>query len=168
MSGTSQKVLIRAGTVEDVDGVVAVGHQTWPPTYGPIAGDDYVTMGLAKWWSRDACLRSIEQGRTTVATIDGGVVGCAVVGRLESDTVLWKLYVLPAYQGLRIGHRLLEAVVAAAASDGYPQVRLSYIDGNEAAHRFYGSHGFVDDYRESEGHGIPDSLWMSLDLTRAP
>ncbi|CCH77032.1 putative Acetyltransferase [Nostocoides japonicum T1-X7] len=164
MSDIVREVVIRTATPEDVDAVVAVGHGTWPATYEPIAGADYVAMGLAKWWSRDACLRTIEQGRTTVATVDGSVVAVAVAGPLEGDLVLWKLYVLPAYQGLRIGHRLIESVIGAATTDGYPRIRLSHIDGNEKAHRFYLGHGFVDDRRETEGRGIPDAMWMVRDL----
>ncbi len=164
MTRALPEIVVRPATVEDVDAVVAVGHGTWPATYVPIVGEDYVAMGLAKWWTRDTCLRAVELGRTTVATVDGVVAGCAVAGPHGGDLVLWKLYVLPAHQGRGIGHRLMESVVAAATADGYPRIRLSYIDGNERAHRFYLAHAFVDDHRETEGHGIPDALWMTRDL----
>ena len=37
-------VLLRAATGDDLQDVIAVGQQTWPVTYGPIAGEDYARL----------------------------------------------------------------------------------------------------------------------------
>ncbi len=156
-------LLIRAADGNDLLAVLDVGHRTWPVTYGPIAGEEYVAMGLAKWWTKDATIPAIRAGRVTVAEVDGEVVGIASVGPHESHLALWKLYVLPEHQGRGIGSALLDSVVARATGD-YPQIRVSYLDGNTSAEGFYRSKGFVEIGRESGGDGIPESVWMQLVL----
>jgi ribosomal protein S18 acetylase RimI-like enzyme len=156
-------LIIRPADADDLEAVLGVGRHTWPVTYQPIAGADYVAMGLAKWWTQDATLPAIRAGRVTVAELDGEVVGMATVGPHQSHLVLWKLYVLPEYQGRAIGSALMESVVA-RARDEYPQIRLSYLEGNTAAEAFYRSKGFVEIGRESGGDGIPESVWMQLVL----
>ena len=153
-------VLVRRATEADVDAVMSVGHRTWPPTYGPIAGDDYVAMGLAKWWSAEANLTAIRAGRMTVAEVDDDIVGVASAGPHEGRLVLWKLYVLPEHQGQGVGARLLEAVVEGARGV-YPELRLAYIDGNTTARDFYSHKGFVEVEREPGSGGLPDNIWMA-------
>lgn len=153
-------VLVRRPTEADVDAVMSVGHRTWPPTYGPIAGDDYVAMGLAKWWSAEATLTAIRAGRMTVAEVDDDIVGVASAGPHEGRLVLWKLYVLPEHQGQGVGARLLEAVVEGARGV-YPELRLAYIDGNTTARDFYSHKGFVEVEREPGSGGLPDNIWMA-------
>ena len=156
-------IIIRVADGNDLAAVLNVGRRTWPVTYGPIAGADYVAMGLAKWWTEDATIPAIRAGRVTVAEVDGSVVGIAVVGPHENHLVLWKLYVLPAYQGQAIGSALMESVVAAAMGE-HDQIRLSYLNGNTMAEAFYRGKGFVEISRESGGDGIPESVWMQLGL----
>jgi GNAT superfamily N-acetyltransferase len=156
-------LIIREADGNDLVAVLDVGRRTWPVTYGPIAGEDYVAMGLAKWWTDDATIPAIRAGRVSVAEVDGTVVGIAVVGPHENHLVLWKLYVLPEHQGKAIGSALMESVVA-AATGVHAQIRLSYLDGNTMAEAFYRGKGFVEIGRESGGDGIPDSVWMQLEL----
>jgi GNAT superfamily N-acetyltransferase len=156
-------LIIRAADGNDLMAVLDVGRRTWPVTYGPIAGEDYVQMGLAKWWTEDATIPAIRAGRVTVAEVDGEVVGIASVGPHENYLVLWKLYVLPEYQGKGIGSALVESVVASAIGV-HPEVRISYLEGNTLAETFYRGKGFVEISRESSGDGIPESVWMQLEL----
>jgi GNAT superfamily N-acetyltransferase len=155
---------VRLAVGDDHAGVLSVGHRTWLATYEPITGPEYVAMGLAKWWTSDVVTDSIRKGRTLVAVDGGEVVGVATFGSQRGDFVLWKLYVLPGHHGQGIGTRLLEAVVERARDGGYPRVVLSHIEGNKAAARFYGKHGFVETHRESGGSGFPVSVWMSREL----
>jgi GNAT superfamily N-acetyltransferase len=154
---------IRMADGNDLLAVLDVGRRTWPVTYGPIAGEDYVAMGLAKWWTEDATIPAIRTGRVTVAEVDGTVVGIAVVGPHEDYLVLWKLYVLPEFQGKAIGTALVASVVA-SARDEYHKIRISYLEGNTLAETFYRRKGFVEISRDSGGDGIPESVWMQLDL----
>jgi GNAT superfamily N-acetyltransferase len=156
-------LVIRPADGNDLVAVLDVGRRTWPVTYEPIAGPDYVAMGLAKWWTDDATIPAIRAGRVTVAELDGTVVGIASVGPHEKHLVLWKLYVLPEYQGKAIGSALMESVIS-AATGVHAEIRLSYLEGNKSAEAFYRSKGFVEIAREASGNGIPESVWMKLDL----
>jgi len=156
-------LVIRPADGNDLKAVVEVGRRTWPVTYGPIAGEDYVAMGLAKWWTEDANVPAIRAGRVTVAEVDGTVVGIAAVGPHEHHLVLWKLYVLPEYQGKGIGSALVESVVVSAMGL-HPEIRISYLEGNTLAEAFYRGKGFVEISRECGGDGIPESVWMQLEL----
>jgi len=156
-------LVIRTADGNDLKAILEVGRRTWPLTYGPIAGPDYVAMGLAKWWTADATIPAIRAGRVTVAEVDGAVVGMAVVGPHEHHLVLWKLYVLPEHQGRAIGSALVDSVVDRAMGV-YPDLRISYLDGNVLAEAFCRSRGFVEISRESSGDGIPESIWMQLAL----
>ncbi|RNI21366.1 GNAT family N-acetyltransferase [Flexivirga caeni] len=157
-------VLLRAATGDDLQGVITVGQQTWPVTYGPIAGDDYVAMGLAKWWTADATVPGIRAGRVTVAEYDGEIIGMTSVGPLDGHLALWKLYVLPEFQGSGVGGMLLRAAIARAKADGYDELVLSYLDGNDGARGFYEHYGFTETGREHTGGGVPDSVWLHLKL----
>ncbi len=152
-------VTLRPAVEDDLDAVLAVGHRTWPATYEPIAGADYVAMGLRKWWSAEATRPAIEAGRVTVAEVCGEVVGVAAAGPHDGRLVLWKLYVLPAHQGEGIGAALLGAVLETARGR-YPDLRLAYLDGNDGARGFYAHHGFTEVEREPGSGGLPDSIWM--------
>lgn len=153
-------VLIRRAVEADLDAVLVVGHRTWRATYEPIAGADFVAMGLAKWWSADAIRPLIASGRVTVAEVDGVVVGVAAAGPHDGRLVVWKLYVLPEHQGQGIGARLLESVIEGARGR-YPELRLVYLDGNVSARDFYAHKGFVEVDREPGSGGLPDNIWMS-------
>ena len=156
-------LIIRVADGNDLVAVLDVGRRTWPVTYGPIAGQDYVAMGLAKWWTEGATIPAIRAGRVTVAELDGTVVGMASVGPHENYLVLWKLYVLPEYQGQGIGSALVESVVA-SANGVHPEIRISYLIGNTLAQGFYRGKGFVEISREPGCHGVPESVWMQLKL----
>ncbi|MEO7449247.1 MAG: GNAT family N-acetyltransferase [Humibacillus sp.] len=162
------EIEVRLADGDDLAGVMSVGHRTWPPTYEPIAGPEYVAMGLAKWWTSDVVTDSIRKGSTIVAVVGGEVVGVATVGVLDDALALWKLYVVPGQHGRGIGSRLLEAVVARAVEAGHARIVLSHIEGNEDAARFYRSRGFTETHRESGGSGLPDSVWVERVLTRSP
>lgn len=154
---------VRPATGDDLNAVLSVGRHTWPATYEPIAGADYVQLGLAKWWTAEATIPAIRAGRVTVAEVDGEVVGMASIGPDHGQLVLWKLYVLPGHQGCGIGSALMASVVARASAD-YVEIRLSYLDGNSAAESFYRAKGFTETHRERGGGGLPDDIWMHLEL----
>lgn len=152
---------IRLADTKDAYAVRSVGLRTWPVTYEPIAGPAFVAHGLARWWSPEAVRRGIERKGTFVAVTGDDVVGTATVGELDGAPVLWKLYVLPELHGCGIGSALLSAVVQSLPA-GSQRLRLSYVDGNMEARRFYRRKGFVEVAREADAEGGPDTVWMEL------
>jgi ribosomal protein S18 acetylase RimI-like enzyme len=157
-------VVVRGAVGDDLTGVLSVGHRTWLATYEPIAGPEYVAMGLAKWWTSDVVTDSIRKGRTIVAVEGDDVVGVATFGTQDDAFVLWKLYVLPGHHGRGIGSRLMGAVVDRALESEHSRITLSYLEGNQQAARFYDKHGFVETHRETPGSGLPKSVWMVREL----
>ena len=67
-------LIIRPADGNDLVAVLSVGHRTWPLTYEPIAGADYVAMGLAKWWTEDATIPAVGPGNVNQAAF-GGLTG---------------------------------------------------------------------------------------------
>ena len=152
-------VEVRPATDADVAAIHEVGRATWPPTYG-FAGDEYVARGLATWWSDDAVRRSLASTRTLVAVSDGTVIGVGNVDLVREPATIWKLYVVPAAQGLGAGSALIRALVELAAG---ATVTLEYVDGNDRAAAFYARHGFREVRRQPPAHdGWPETVWMEL------
>jgi GNAT superfamily N-acetyltransferase len=157
-------VTVRVATEADLAAVAEVGRRTWPATYEPFTGPDYVTRGLAQWWSDDAIRRGLADDRTLVAEDESGaVVGMAGFAPTEDILILWKLYIVPEAQGSGAGTALLRKVIADATGQ-YRALRLEYLDGNNRAAAFYGRNGFTYLMRETDPAGGPDSVWMELPL----
>src|ERR1700704_4996763 len=104
-------ITVRIAVEEDLDDVLSIGQRTWPSTYGPIAGDDYVRRGLDRWWTEAALLPAIRAARTLLAERSGTVVGMATFVPVQDALLLSKLYVVPEEQGSGAGSLLLEAVL---------------------------------------------------------
>ena len=155
---------LRQATGNDLNDVIEIGHRTWPVIYEPIAGIDYVAMGLAKWWTSDVVAASIRRGQTLVAELAGEVIGMVAFGTQNGDFVVWKLYVLPEHHGKGIGSHLMDAVVERALEAGHTRIMVAYPDGNSYAERFHRAHGFVESHREPSGSGLPDTIWMVREL----
>lgn len=160
----SRTIILREATGDDLHDVIAVGQQTWPVTYGPIAGKDYVAMGLAKWWTAEATIPAIRKRQVLVTEIDGDIVGMTSFSALDHHFYIWKLYVLPDFQGNGLGGKLLSAALGRARAGAFDDARLSYLDGNDQAERFYTRRGFVEFDRERGGSGVPDSVWIKRNL----
>lgn len=157
-------IVVRTAGGDDLGGVISVGHRTWLATYEPIAGPEYVAMGLAKWWTPDVISATIRTGRTIVADKRGTVIGVATWGAQQGDAVLWKLYVLPGHHGKGVGSRLLAEVERRAVEQGHERLVLSHISGNAQAAAFYRARGFCQTHTEEGGSGMPDSVWVAKSL----
>ena len=154
---------VRQARDADVDGIVTVGHVTWPSTYLELAGAEYVTAGLARWWTPDGIAHAIEAGQVLVAELDGRVVGVAMFSVDGSVVDLWKLYVMPDCQGSGVGAQLLQAVIDGPAREA-ATVRLAHKKGNTRARTFYEQWGFLETHRTPDDLGGPDNVWMELIL----
>lgn len=79
--------------------------------------------------------------RTTVATIDGDVVGFTVVVDDEAEQV----YVDRAARGSGVAALLLAEAERLVAAAGHPRIWLAVASGNVRARRFYERSGWIDD-----------------------
>jgi GNAT superfamily N-acetyltransferase len=148
---------IRPATPADIPAIVAIGHQTWPPTYA-FAGPAYIEHGLATWWTSEAVERSLHTTTVLIAENDHGPLGTGNIDLRGPAAVIWKLYVVPEVQGTGTGSALLTELLRQAPD---LPVQLEYTDGNERAARFYAAHGFTERQREpGDQPGWPDTVWL--------
>ena len=103
-------------------------------------------------------------GRLLLAESDGQLAGCVAVRKIEDGICEMKrLFVRPAFRGLKIGRRLAEAIIAEARQIGYPTMRLDTLRKLQAALALYGSLGFktIPPYYDNP---IADVVYLELKL----
>lgn len=165
--GEAAVVTLRAGTLDDIPALVALGRAVVPPTYGPIDAA-YAQRMIDEWWTPAVFTRSMQTNAHLVAEVDGEVVALATIGRLSRSyrdfphvsgdrEVMWKLYVHPDRHGRGIGSRLLAEVESRVEGD---ELWLEVVDGNERAFAFYRSRGFEVRERTPDDGPWPDDVWM--------
>ncbi|MFZ6712583.1 GNAT family N-acetyltransferase [Undibacterium sp. TC9W] len=77
-----------------------------------------------------------------------------------------RLYVLPAFRGLRLGDMLLQRLLDDVRKLGYQQVRLDSAPFMQAAHRLYEAAGFTDcpPYEAAEVPAVLHAGWRFMEL----
>ena len=106
-------------------------------------------------------------GDLLVGRVQGRILGCVAVRRLEDDICEMKrLYVRPEGRGAGLGRRLAQRIIAVARSLGYASMRLDTLDRLTGAMRLYESLGFrrIDPYY---GNPLPGVVYWELDLKPA-
>ncbi|MEV5964255.1 GNAT family N-acetyltransferase [Kribbella sp. NPDC051952] len=155
--------MIRPAELTDIDAVRQIGLTTWPVAYAGLASDEFITDGLAQWWSPEAVERGIRNGITLVADEGDELVGMVGLGREGDSWVMWKLYVLPAHQRAGIGKALLGAAIKALPT-GTTELLLDVLVTNEAAISFYRANGFVAATKTPDRDLGDELMWMVIDL----
>ncbi|MBM2616165.1 GNAT family N-acetyltransferase [Actinoplanes sp. LDG1-06] len=157
---------IRQATDDDVQAIIRIGHETWPPTYA-FAGADYIAHGLINWWSQEATARSLTVTTMLLAENDNhDVIGLGNIDLRADTAVIWKLYVTPEAQGTGAGSALLTELITLA---GTRPVRLAYADGNTRAAAFYTARGFTEIRRDPSDHpGWPANVWLERSIDKIP
>ena len=143
----SEPPAIRRAVTEDNPGLVALAEAVWPEAYS-FADPMLARHTIDTWWSPEANARSLADTIVLVAESGEGLVGMGNIDLRPEVPVIWKLAVHPRVRGERIGLRLMRRLVELA---GEAPVRLSYVEGNERAARFYTSFGF-----EAVGRNEPE------------
>lgn len=84
-------------------------------------------------------------GRLYLAFVDGEPAGCVAMRRFDPHRAEMKrLYVRPAYRGLRLGRLLAERVIGDASMIGYSSVLLDTLSSMDRAKQLYRSLGFAE------------------------
>ena len=84
-------------------------------------------------------------GCLLVALSDGQTCGCVALGKLTKTIAEMRtLYVRPAYRGMGVGKKLVDASLDAARRFGYRDVRLDTLAFMNSALHLYRSFGFHD------------------------
>ena len=92
------------------------------------------------------------------------VLGCAAMRRVDARRAeLKRVYVRPQARGLKLGERLVRAVLTRAAQAGYERVCLDVLPEFQTAQCLYERLGFVDAEAVS-ANPVPGARFMALDL----
>lgn len=89
------------------------------------------------------------RGCLLLAMVNDQVAGCCALRPLDSADLpnaaeMKRLYVRPAYRGLRLGRQLAEGVMDAARQYGYSSIFLDTLDEMETARALYEDLGFEE------------------------
>jgi len=92
---------------------------------------------------------SAPRGALVMATVDGHLAGCCAMRPLDAVDYpnaceMKRLYVRPAYRGLRLGRMLAENIMEAARLYGYGCILLDTLDDMESARALYQELGFEE------------------------
>ncbi|MBA8889474.1 GNAT superfamily N-acetyltransferase [Dokdonella fugitiva] len=108
------------------------------------------------------------QGALFIAFVDDAVAGCAALRRHDARSgEMKRLYVRDARRGLGLGARLVGAIVDAARTAGYAELRLDTLASMNAAQALYRRLGFVETPPYGDAH-ISGTRFYALDLTPRP
>ena len=103
-------------------------------------------------------------GCLLVSMVDEEPAGCVALRQLDGGICEMKrLFVLPAFRGMRLGQALLDAVLKRACELGYERMRLDTLPSMQRAIEMYTRRGFVDiaPYRPNP---IPGARYFELTL----
>ncbi|MBB3975896.1 ribosomal protein S18 acetylase RimI-like enzyme [Rhizobium azooxidifex] len=90
-------------------------------------------------------IHAAPDGEILVARLDGKVVGCVMMQRIDKHTCEMKrMFIGPEGRGLGLGRRLAETLVRVAAERGYTTMRLDTGRNHDEALRLYRSLGFME------------------------
>lgn len=143
-----RQILLEPGGYEDLDAVMAVMDDAFPPCFG-------------ERWSRSQVsgvlpLTGVRLLLAHDGDADSPIVGFALWRTISDESELLLLAVHTSAQGNGLGRALLEDFAEQAQADGAMRLHLEVRDGNPANH-LYASEGFVvagrrrDYYRGIDG-----------------
>lgn len=108
------------------------------------------------------------EGAALVARLDGKVVGCVMMQRIDKHTCEMKrMFVGPEGRGLGLGRRLAESIIHVAAESGYITMQLDTGRSHDEALSLYRSLGFqeIAPYYEAPPELKNHLIFMQVTLT---
>ena len=137
-------------TEAEMDGKGYAHYQSWQETYAGLVDPAFLAgLSLEK---RIAAAHG-RPGNTVIAKDGENVIGFTAYGPCRDEDLpgwgeVMAIYVLRAYQGQKVGRRLMEAALEKLS--GYPKIALWVLKGNERAIGFYERCGFRFDGTERD------------------
>jgi ribosomal protein S18 acetylase RimI-like enzyme len=138
-------ITLRPATFDDSEFVFSVKREALGPaierTWGPWDED----------FQRAYHDEHFDPAKMQIVTVNGDDAGCLSVEGQGDEVYITLIELLPAYQNLGIGTRLLQDIIARAALERKP-VSLEVLKANEGAKRLYDRLGFEMVPCEKETH----------------
>ena len=139
---------VRFATYDDLPQIAQIARVTWDVTYN----DTIAPENRREFLERAYTLENLQLAINTlghwfyVVELKNEVVGFGHFLKRyhphQARAELIRLYVLPDFQNLSIGHTILQTGFAALAQAGIEQCFVSVQASNAMARRFYERHGF--------------------------
>lgn len=143
---------IRRASIEDAEGLAALGASTFVETYGHLYPRPDLEAYLAEAYAAETLARALADPEVAawVAEDEGRMVGFsqAAPANLPHEDLrpghgeIKRLYLRASHQKGGLGGRLIEPALNWLASRGRTPVWLNVYTGADAAQRFYERHGF--------------------------
>lgn len=151
----AHNIVIRPMVDSDVEAKGYAHYRTCLETYAGLM-DPEVLAGWTLDIYQAIAQRFLEH--TVVAELDGSAVG---FGCWESAGIVSAMYILPEYQGLGIGRKLMDALLERMTD--CTQIRLQVLEGNDSAIGFYRHLGFrfTGEVEMTKYSSVHPALWMA-------
>ncbi|MFJ7972273.1 GNAT family N-acetyltransferase [Psychrobacillus sp. NPDC096389] len=162
--------MIRATTLEDISTVQQIAKISWNETYKDIIPDNIQALFLEKAYSNTMLAKRMEKTIFLLAEYKGQPVGFASFTYVDEDgdAELTAIYILPEYQQLGLGKKLLQAGLEEMHTG---RQLFVYVESeNKKAREFYEHFGFecLEEFDEYfEGHPLSTAKYMYLLKTLA-
>ena len=148
-SVSNAQTIVRFARHSDLSRIAYIARVTWDATYNETIAPENRRVFLERAYKPE----NLESGIDApghwfyVAELNAELVGFGHFLKRyhpnQKRAELVRLYVLPAYQNLNIGHTIMETGFAALAQAGIQQCSVSVQETNEKARKFYERHNFV-------------------------
>jgi RsiW-degrading membrane proteinase PrsW (M82 family)/ribosomal protein S18 acetylase RimI-like enzyme len=140
----TETMLIRKAYAHDIPLIRDLTFKIWPATYSSILSAEQIEYMIGMIYSEKALDQQMKEGQEFVIIYDGvQPIGFAAVGLLEPKIFkLYKIYVLPSYQGKGTGRFTINELVKAMKRKGGTSLLLN-VNRNNNAKDFYEKMGFT-------------------------
>lgn len=143
-------VTVTPASAADVLDMSLIHKRAWVKAYEGLIEQSYLDRLQDGRWVR-VFEKCFSEGTMTawIAYIEGLPVACAGAGITPNtengkELELISLYCLPEYWGKGAGYALMQRVKDHAYAEGYAQIALWVLEGNDRAIHFYEKEGFSD------------------------
>ena len=131
-------VTLRTARAEDARDIAEIWHLGWQDGHLGLVPRELVDLRTETSFRTRASERISD---TTVATVDGAVVGFVMV----VDDEVEQVYVAAAYRGTRVAKVLIGEAERQVSANGHRKAWLAVVAGNGRARAFYERAGWVDE-----------------------
>jgi GNAT superfamily N-acetyltransferase len=131
-------VTLRAARAEDAGDIAEIWHRGWQDGHLGLVPQELADVRTEVSFRMRASERISD---TTVATVDGAVVGFVMV----VDDEVEQVYVAAAYRGSGVAKALIGEAERQVRANGHTKAWLAVVAGNARARAFYEQAGWVDE-----------------------